>query len=249
MQTTIDKYHLKVAIETQECRIPEDVRSAIQPQIDRIGQAVRQFPESELYVTVVYHPKSNAYHAQAKLRVPGETVITGARDGYIDVAIRHCLDKVGRRAERLEPDDEAVEEARRDIDLSAPDIAPTDLDSGTLGPAVLEDNYREFRRALLGQEEPLRKRVGRWVQRYPQVDELVGVEFEIADLVEEVFLLAFEGYADRPKHLSRHEWLDSLIDPAVKSFWADPESREAVKFAQTLTDRPPSDLDVNPFSQ
>jgi hypothetical protein len=31
-------------------------------------------------------------------------------------------------------------------------------------------------------------------------------------------LTAFEQYPNRPKHLAVHEWLDELIEPALKSF-------------------------------
>jgi len=75
----------------------------------------------------------------------------------------------------------------------------------------------------------------RWIQRYPEVQHEVGQSFEIADLVEEVFLLAFEQYGDRPTHISLHEWLDNLIDPAVKDFWQNPEDRVAASYAQSLT--------------
>jgi hypothetical protein len=246
VETTIDKYHLGLAIDTQECHIPEDVQSLMQPVIDRVGHAVEGFPESHLSVTVVYHPGADIYHAQAKLNVPGETFMTGAREEYIDAAIRHSLEKIAQRAEsyRDDPDRDAVVQARRDVELSDVDAVPMDAESGELGRAVQNNDYRAFRQAMLHQEEPLRKRVGRWVQRYPQVQELIGLKFEIADLVEEVFLLAFERYPDRPTHLTMHEWLDSLIDPAVKSFWYDPDDRDAVSFAKTLADQPPSDLDV-----
>ena len=48
-------------------------------------------------------------------------------------------------------------------------------------------------------EESLRKRVGRWLGRYPEVQEKVGTDLAIADVVEAVFLNAFEGYDRRPR--------------------------------------------------
>jgi hypothetical protein len=80
-------------------------------------------------------------------------------------------------------------------------------------------------------------RVGRWIQRYPEIQDQVDRAFKISDLVEEVFLLAFEQYADRPTHIRLRAWLDQLIDPAVKSFWRSPEDRQAASYAQTLTGR------------
>ena len=59
-------------------------------------------------------------------------------------------------------------------------------------------------------------RIGRWIQRYPEVEGQIGVRFEIADVVEEVFLMAFDQYDRRPKDVRFGDWLEQLIDPSVK---------------------------------
>ena len=235
-----DEHHLLVEMDAKQCQISQEQRTAMQPNLERLGKAVGEFPESHLWLTVVHHPRSNDYHARAKLKVPGQTIITGDRHETLTDAMQRCLEKVLRRVERYKanPDQEAVEQAQRRAGLATDIIAPVEPDSGVVGEAIVQNDYRAFREALLGQEESLRKRVGRWIQRYPEVQAEVGRSFEIADLVEEVFLLAFESYPDRPTHLSMREWLDSLVDPAVKAFWTDPEDREAVSFAQSMAQRP-----------
>lgn len=231
-----EEYHLEAEIETKECRIAEDERLRIQPSLERLGKAVSEFPESKLCLTIVHHPRSNLYHARAKLKVPGQTIISGEHNPLLSEATIRCLEKVLRRVEtyKASPDTEALNQAQRRAELANQIIAPTDSDTGKLGEAVKAGDYHAFRRALLSQEEPLRMRVGRWVQRYPAIQDEVGRTFEIADLVEEVFLLAFEQYCHRPTHLRMQEWLDSLIDPAVKTFWSAPDERVAASFAQSL---------------
>jgi hypothetical protein len=87
---------------------------------------------------------------------------------------------------------------------------------------------------LLGYEEPLRKRVGRWVERYPGVAARIGKDLTIADLVEEVFLDSFELFNRRPRDLRFGAWLESLIDPAVKEVASDHNGElENVRMAQS----------------
>jgi hypothetical protein len=185
---------------------------------------------------VVYHPRSKVYHAQAKMRLPGETIITGDKQAFLDAALERCFQKVLRRIEgyKANPDRAAIERAQSHEAMVTDIIAPAEPDAGRLGQAIQSSDYRAFRLTLLGHEEGLRKRVGRWIQRYPQLQEQVGQTFEIADLVEEVFLLAFEQYEQRPAQVTLSDWLEGLIDPAIKDFWHDPDARLAASYARTL---------------
>jgi hypothetical protein len=227
---------LQIEIDSQECRIPDDVRSRLQPDFERIGQSIAELGRSQLWLMVVYHPRSKAYHAQAKLKLPGETIITGDKQAFLDSAIEGCLQKVLRRIEgyKVDPDREALQRAQSQVAMATDIVAPAEPDAGRLGQAIQSSDYRAFRLALLGHEEWIRKRVGRWIQRYPELQEQIGQKFEIADLVEEVFLVAFEQYKQRPAQISLRDWLDGLIDPAIKGFWHDPDDRIAASFAQTL---------------
>jgi ribosome-associated translation inhibitor RaiA len=231
--------NMHMEIESKECSIPEELRLRMQPKLEQIQQAAATFPAADLWLTVVFHPNSRVYHAQSKLKVPGQTIIVGDRNQYLDLALVRCLDKTLRRlqAYQANPDREAVDQADRRAELAEGVIAPMDPDTGKLGEAVQRGDYLAFRQALWGKEEPIRKRIGRWIGRYPDIEQQVGQSLEIADLVEEVFLLAFEQYHERPAQLTLHEWLDSLIDPAVKSYWQDPDDREAASFAQTLREK------------
>jgi hypothetical protein len=228
--------NLRVEIDCKECQIPEDVRLRMQPGLERIGRDVEELGPSQLWLTIVHHPRSNVFHARAKLKLPGETIITGDQNPYLDVAIQRCLERVVRRIEayQADPDREALQRAQRQAAQNENVIAPVEPDSGKLGQAASAADYQAFRRALLSHEEWVRMRVGRWIQRYPEIQDQVDQSFKIADLVEEVFLLAFEQYRQRPTHISLHEWLASLIDPAVRDFWHKPDDRLAASYARTL---------------
>lgn len=240
MPYMIPEHHLHIEIDAKECRIPEDALARIQPKLTQLGQAVHDLARSELWLTVVYHPRSQIYHAQAKLKLPGQTIITGDRNQALDTALLQCLDKVIRRVEayKANPDEEALRRAKRQTQLSEGVVAPIEPDAGRLGDAFMRGDYEAFRRALVSHEELVRRRVGRWIQRYPEIQRQVGESFEIADMVEEVFLTAFDQYGERPKHLSIHEWLERMIDPAINAFWNDPADRQAASFAQTLAGAP-----------
>jgi hypothetical protein len=236
MQFVDERHHLQVHVDTEECQLPSDERARLQPSFDRLGEAVADLAAAELWLNVKFHPRSQQYHARAKLKLPGKTINTGEQNAYLDTALLRSLERMIHHVEAYKdsPDRLSAQHAERLTRLNDEIIAPVEPDVGELGAAVQEADYAHFRRAFLSHEEYVRMRVGRWIQRYPEVQELIGQSFSIADLVEEVFLLAFERYPERPTHISLHEWLDNLIDPAVRSFWHHPDDREAARFAQTV---------------
>jgi hypothetical protein len=240
MQFSLDADRLRVNIDAKECELPAESRTRMQPTLERLGQAVREFPASELWLTIVHHSRSNTFHAQAKLKLPGETIITGDRNESLDMALSHCLEQVQRRVDayRMNPDRQALQVAERRAEADSPYIATAEPDAGKLGEAVQQLDYAAFRQALAGQETHVRLHIGRWVQRYPQIEHDLGREFQLSDLVEEVFLLAFEQWTDRPMHLPLHEWLDSLADPAVRALYRDPVEQEAASYAQSVANPP-----------
>jgi len=80
----------------------------------------------------------------------------------------------------------------------------------------------------------LRARVGRWVQRYPQIQAKIGTHFTIADIVEETFMLAFDRYKEWRPEMFFGQWLEALIDPAMKAIARDPDGElEVISFQRT----------------
>jgi len=110
-----------------------------------------------------------------------------------------------------------------------------DDQNGVLTRAANAGDYRTFRTALAGYEEWLRKRVGRWIQRYPEAEARIGRGLAIGDVLEAVYLNAFEQFSRRPKAVPFHEWLDELIDPSLKAHLKHPdEERASASFARTV---------------
>ena len=233
---TLDN-NLRVEFLTHDCTIPADERTRMQADLASLAEAVHDFPVSDLRLKVNYHPRRQDYHVEANLRLPGATLFTGDWDPYLDVAFRRCVRKLVRKVEayRENPDRDAQERAERRVALDRDVVAPEDPADGPLGAAARAGDYRAFRTALSGYEEWLRKRVGRWVQRFPEAEARVGGDLRLGDLVEEVYLNAFERYTQRPTAVSLSEWLDGLIDPSLKALLRHPdEARENASLARTL---------------
>jgi ribosome-associated translation inhibitor RaiA len=242
MRYSLDRYHLQLEIETKECDIPDDQRARIQDDIDQVGEAVQDFPTSELKLLAVRHPRSDRFHVEARLKLPGKTLFTGQWDPHLDAALTGCLQKLVHKVRdyRTHPNREGK---RRAEDLAAQDqelIVPTDADAGELGEAVAAGDYSRFRELLADYEDWLRNRVGRWVQRFPEADERIGESVPIADVVEEVYLQAFTHYGERPDEIPFSKWLDDLVDPSLRTIYRNwDEERENVSFARTLRETLP----------
>src|SRR5204863_1970270 len=118
------------------------------------------------------------------------------------------------------------------------DVLPTQqVDPQAIDNAVRAGDYRKFRRLVSAYEGPLRERVGRWIERYPQVAAQLQEQVYLEDIIEEVFLTAFDEYEKRPKAISFGEWLESLIDPSVKLVSkAEDEELDNIIFARTLAE-------------
>jgi hypothetical protein len=241
MQYTDDRYHLRVALHPKGCDVPADELARMQVSLQPLGEAVQDFPSSELTVKLIHHPRTEAYHVEARLRLQGQTLLTGDRDPYLDSAYQRCLRKLVEKVKtyRLEPDRRNGDRVENRNVLDREIMAPEAPDAGVIGAAARAGDYRTFRTILSGYEEWLRKRVGRWVQRYPEAEARVGNGLRLGDLVEEVYLNAFEHFGRRPTDVPLHEWLERLIDPSLKTMLRHPEEeQENASFARTVLEMP-----------
>ena len=230
MQYTDDRYRLRVEIDARDCNIPPDELSRMQNRLASVGEVVKEFPSSELTVKVIRHPDSNVYHDEFRLRLPGKTLFTGDSDPDMhrafDRGVRKLVWKTTAYSWKGRRDTEAETVARREAALDRNIVAPTEPDAGPLGQAARDGDYQAFRTRAAGYEEWLRDRVGRWVQRYPEAQARIGGDIAIGDLLEEVYLNAFEQFPNRRTDIALHEWFDGLIDPSLKLFLRHPD-REA----------------------
>jgi hypothetical protein len=240
MRHTEQRHQMRVEIVTQECELPRDELTRMQAPLERVAEAAGGLP-AELDMTIVRHPKSRRYHVDAALRLPRRTLFTGDWDTYLDTALHRCVRKLLHQAEEYhhEPNHDGDAIAERVEAMHQGIMAPEDPDADVLGRAASAGDFHAFRRLLSGHEDWLRLRIGRWLQRYPNVEAEIGRRLKIGDLMEEVFLNAFERYHTRSGYVPLHQWLDSLIDPSLHDFLHDPiEERENISFARTLKDMP-----------
>lgn len=240
MRHTDHRGQLEVHVETKECDLPRDELTRIQEPIDRIAKSVGQLP-AQLDINIIYHPRSDRYHVEATGRLPRRSLFTGDWDVYLDTALDRSLRKLLRKIEayQQEPDRGEDERALRVDAMNREVIAPEDPDAGPLAEAASSQDYASFRRLLANYEDWLRLRVGRWLQRYPEANDEVGRRLRIGDLVEEVYLNAFERYGERPAVKSLHEWLDDLLDPSLRALWDNMvEERESASHARSVRDMP-----------
>jgi hypothetical protein len=241
MQYFDDRYHLHVEIVTKDCQLPTDERERLQKLLEPLGDAVRPFPDSRLVMKCIYHPRTQTYQVAAKVQLPGQTIFSADKDTYLDSALQCCLRKQVRGVQDYQehPDRRAVVMAQKKNNLDRGIVMPEDRDVGRLAEAVRAGDYRTFRNRLIDYEDFLRLRVGRWVQRYPQAEARVGDGIKIGDMVEEVYLNAFEHFPHRPTNIPLGDWLDHLIDPSLKMLMRhSDEERDAVTFARTLRQAP-----------
>jgi hypothetical protein len=241
MNYSDDRFHLKVAFRKRQCPVPADELSRMQRSLVELGEAVRDFPQAALTVTLVHHPRSQTHHVEFRLQLPGRTLATGDADPYLDSAFQRCLRKLLHRVEsyRENPDRASLAAAARTETLGRAILAPEDPGDGLLGRAVEAGDYRAFRNTLANYEDWLRRRIGRWIQRYPEAEARLGRDLAIGDVVEEVYLNAFEQLAKRPSDVPFHEWLEGLIDPSLKALMDHPEQeQENASLARTLRETP-----------
>jgi ribosome-associated translation inhibitor RaiA len=242
MQYTDRRHHLRVAIDAKGCDIPADERTRMERTLGPLGEEVRDLQNAELTLGVTYHKQSKTYNVEARLRLPGRSLVTSDRDGYLDSAYQRCVRKLYQlvKAYQEHPDRKAEKAAERRASLDDNVVSPEDPDAGPLLEHVRAGKYMAFRNDLVLYEDFLRKRVGRWIQRYPEAEARVGDGLKIGDLVEEVYLNAFEHFPERPDEVSLSAWLDQLIDPSLKALLRHPdEERENASFARTLREAPP----------
>lgn len=227
--------NIRYQFDTDNCDLPSEIQETIENGQHALHAAVSRFPVSDLLVSITYHPRSNDYRVKTTLILSGETLTTGDTDEHPEPAFHHCLRKLVRKLEAHREELEGAPERAKHVSGTRQEVQPTrEPDLEALQQAVESGDYAGFRRALYAYEEPLTKRAGRWVERYPEVNALMDGRLTIADLVEEVCLNAFEQFDQAPREQTLGDWLESLIDPSVRAIADHPEQEaENIEFAKS----------------
>lgn len=238
MKYSDESYNLRIELDTKDCELSAAEIERMEQDLDPLARVVKNFPVSVLYLTIIHHPRSNDYHVKTALVLSGKTLFTGDRDETVHPAYIRCLRKLVKKVHTYKDELENVPEFSKQQARTHQDVLPTrDPDLELLQKAVEEGDYRTFRRATDVYEEPIRKRIGRWVQRYPDLQAEIDNRIKINDIVEEVFLNAFERFEERPDTALNGEWLEQLIEPSIEALVRNPDEEfENLRFARTLTE-------------
>jgi hypothetical protein len=230
----IGNTHLEIA--ALDCDLPGDELTHIQDDLTLLAQNLAEFPTSELYLRIVHHPRSERYHVQAKLKLPGKTIVTGHYSPWLDEALNRCLGKIRRRVDgyKNEAPRDAIAAAEQRKEL-ADVVAPMEPDAGELGAAVERQDFAAFRRLLAGYESQLRTEVAHRTLGDARIAPMIGWELDNDDIVEDVYLTAFEHFAEKPDQTTIGQWLVDFIEPSMQALAGDPDEREAASFARTLS--------------
>jgi len=196
----------------------------IQTEVDRIEPLISEFPTQILYVNIDYHSPSRQYGVKLALVLPGQTFATKNVSESWQPSLESCVNKMIHRIEHYKATMSGERERGHAVAGTKMEVEPAQrLDGERVRNAFEEDNYIEFRQALYPLESSLRARIGRWIQRYPQIEAMIGQQLTIADVVEETFMLAFDRFDQWPEEEFFGHWVESLIDPAVKAIVRDPD--------------------------
>jgi hypothetical protein len=231
-----ESYNLRIELDTKNCELSAGEIAKMENDLETLRRLVDAFPVSSLYITVVYHARSKDYHVKTSLALPGRTIFTGERDVLVHPAFDRCIRKLVCRVEGYKASMHGDPELAKQKTRTHQTLLPTgNLSVEQLTAAARDSDYLAFRETLDVFEEPLSKRIGRWIQRYPAIESQLGNSVQISDIVEEVFLNAFEQFLDRPEEVPPGDWLEKLIDPSVQALIQSPDEEFAnISFARSL---------------
>jgi ribosome-associated translation inhibitor RaiA len=233
MKNPEPKDKLRILFDSHQCDLSGPETQRMRASIGSLESQIEDFPVSDLRVLVEYNGRSNDYSVKTSLILPGETLVVSEHEPLPGTAFDRCIDRLIENVQAYKERMGNKEEYTKQEKGTHQEVAPsTDPDPAELDAAIRERDYTAFRTASFGYEEAVRNRVGRWIERYPDVDARIGHGLEIADIVEEVFLNAFEAYDKRPQDIRFGDWLESLIDPSVKTLQTKDDELENVRLAQ-----------------
>jgi len=236
MKSSDKRDGLRVEIDEGIYRITPDEAAKMETDLATLRKATAAFPVAELKVEItVLNPAT--VRAAASLRLPGRTLYAADDDRQLhpawDRCIRRLVHEVTEYKEKLSNKPAYSKEAEGTLHDVQP-AQPPDLQA--VEAAVGEGDYPRFRQAMSAYEEALEGRVGRWVERYPDAAATLGDGLTISQIVEEVFLNAFEAYGRRPP-IRMGQWLESLIDPSLQQLLKHgDEEQENLSFIELAKD-------------
>lgn len=217
-------YNLLVDLDVKHGELPPNELNKMETMLSPLNDLVRNFPVSKLHVLISSRRRTSDYVVRTSLILPGGTLVSSDHHPLAHTAFEHCIDNLVREVQRYKDQLGSVAEQAKQREGTHHELIPTiPPDAETIETAIASGYYAAFRTATAGYEGPVTALVGRWIERYPDVAARLGRDLHISDIVEDVFLIAFEEYEYRPKDIRFGEWLGRHIDTAIKAMAHHPE--------------------------
>jgi ribosome-associated translation inhibitor RaiA len=234
MKTANRRPGMRIQFDTHHCEMTPAEREQYQTDLDALSRQTADFPIADLHVLVEFNNRSNDYSVKTTLILPGSTLVANDHDAVAHAAFQRCLAVLSENVVAYKERMSQVPELHRQEKGTVQEVQPLqEPDFAAMQRAVESGDYDAFRTAALPYEDSVRRRGGRWVERMPDVTAQMGRELDVGDITEAVFLDAFEAFHDRPGAVRFGDWLDSLIDPAVRRLHAGGDYLENVRLART----------------
>lgn len=230
-----ESYDLRVEIDTENCEISPFDEEKMQRDFEHLARLIENFPVADLHVRIVGHPRSNDYHVKTSLKLPGRTIFTGERHELLYTAFNRCARKLEQKVKTYKAKLGQAPERERAVEGKVHDVRPQqEPDANAIEEAVATRDFERFRDALSVYDDSLDLRIGRLIERYPEIAAELGETITISDIREEVYLNAFESFDVRPADRLGN-WLEGLIEPSLRAVVDRPAiTREEVEYSREI---------------
>ena len=235
MQPIATPRQMQSIFDIHQYDLPDTVRQELEDDLVGLTRQVEHFPVADLHVLIEGNARSNDVSVKLTLILPGSTLVANDHDQALSAAFERCLSSLSHSVEGYKARLDNEEERQKTEKGTVHDVLPTtDIDLSGLEAAVAAGDYFRFRNVLLPFEDAVQARAGRWVQRFPEYEARIGRDVKMSDVVEEVFLTAFDEYSARPDGVPLGEWLAGQIAPAVKALMTRTEEElETINLTRT----------------
>lgn len=229
---TAESEGFDVQLEVQGYALSEFERRHLEEDLHGLRAMLSRFPFARMHVQIHRHARTHSFHVKTAIALPGGRLFTGERNGDMHLAWERCVRKLEKKLESFEERLEQKPQRKHLMEGTFEEPHPTGtVDLEALASAANDLDYSRFRRLIMGYDEALERRIGRWVQRLPRAQAALGTSFTIGDVLEEIYLVAMESFAERPSDRLGN-WLEGLIDPAIKLLVSHPDEVEGLDYVR-----------------
>jgi len=228
-------HRLKIDLDTQNMTLAAEEIQWLESEVGKLKPMLANFPVQILHIDLEYNQNSLQFEGRLALVLPKQTFATAGVDRNWQAIMEHAVRRMIRRLEHYKHDLSRVAQRQATAAGERAVVEPTRQVSGAeVQEAIQQNDYSGYRTAVSPYESSLHDRVGRWVQRTPEFQAMIGERLTISDIVEEVFMLSFDQFEDWRSDQWFGQWLEELVDPAIRTLvHGSEEDLEAVRFQQS----------------